>query len=230
MQPEFWIKKWEGGTQGFNQTVATPLLVKHFSALELGDNSSIFVPLCGKSIDMIWLVKQGYNVVGCELVEPVVQSFFSEQKIEVIVTTHPTKANLKCYQGQLDGQDIRIWSGNIFDLSADDIGHIDGVYDRAALVALPDNESSALRQQYAEHVIKLTNKAPQLLITLALSDENESIYDKIPGPPFFIPKPTLLSYFDQDYSVVLIAHDEDGRRTSKGREWRNLVWHLLPKS
>lgn len=77
MNPEFWQKKrWQEGRIGFNQSTVNPLLTEYFNRLNLTAGSRIFVPLCGKSIDMVWLATQGYDVVGVELVETAVQEFF----------------------------------------------------------------------------------------------------------------------------------------------------------
>jgi len=81
MNPEFWHKRWQEKRTGFHQSEVNPLLIKHFSALRLPIGSRVLVPLCGKSVDMMWLVNEGYNVVGVELVETAVQDFFTEQNI-----------------------------------------------------------------------------------------------------------------------------------------------------
>jgi len=72
MNPEFWQARWQDKRTGFNQPEVNPLLTKYLTALNLPSGSRVFVPLCGKSIDMIWLASQGYDVVGVELVESAV--------------------------------------------------------------------------------------------------------------------------------------------------------------
>ena len=42
---------------------------------------SIFVPLCGKTLDLIWLNEKGHTVMGCELSEVAAKQFFEENKI-----------------------------------------------------------------------------------------------------------------------------------------------------
>lgn len=101
MTPEFWHKRWQEKRIGFNQSAVNPLLTEYIDHLDLAVGSRIFVPLCGKSIDMVWLAAQGYDVVGVELVETAVQEFFAEQNIQSIVSQHAENPDIKCYQGQL---------------------------------------------------------------------------------------------------------------------------------
>ncbi len=78
MNAEFWHSRWQEKRIGFNQSAVNPLLINYFKQLNLPAGSLVFVPLCGKSIDMAWLAAQGYDVVGVELVETAVQAFFTE--------------------------------------------------------------------------------------------------------------------------------------------------------
>ena len=96
MNPEFWQARWQDKRIGFNQPKVNPLLVKYFSVLDLPVGSRVFAPLCGKSIDMRWLLEQGYDVVGVELVESAVEEFFAEQNISATIIVHPNHADIKC--------------------------------------------------------------------------------------------------------------------------------------
>ena len=167
MQAAFWRSRWQEGRIGFHQSEVNPLLLKHFDTLNLPKGSRILVPLSGKSVDMAWLAHQGYDVVGIELVESAVQAFFVEQDITPTMSQPTANIAIKRYQGQLSGQTIELWVADIFALTATDIGQIDAIYDRAALIALPLDT----RPRYSDHIrhmsVSVENKnAPQLLITL----------------------------------------------------------------
>lgn len=196
MNAEFWQARWQEGSIGFNQPKVNPLLIHYFAALNLPVGNCIFAPLCGKSIDMLWLAEQGYHVVGAELVESAVQDFFSEQHITPTIYEHTNNSAIKCYVGQLSDHpsaySISLWVGDIFALSADDIGQIDAVYDRAALIAMPAD----MRLKYSEQVIKLSGNAPQLLLTLNY-DQNEWV-----GPPFSISHEQIQQYYSECYQVT----------------------------
>src|SRR5690606_5584246 len=179
MNSKFWQQRWQEGRIGFHQFDVNPELIKYFSALALPFGSRVLVPLCGKSVDMVWLAYAGYDVVGIELVESAVQAFFIEQNITPTITEFTSAADgstLKRYQGQLAGQTITLWVADIFALSPTAIGDIAAVYDRAALIALPAD----VRPDYSKRIYKLSNNAPQLLITLNYDQSKKD------GPPFSI--------------------------------------------
>lgn len=231
MTPDFWQKKWQSKQIGFNQQQPNPLLVKHIAALNLNENSRVFVPLCGKSIDMVWLASQKLEVVGVELVGQAVIEFFDENNIAASAHPHPNNSSLKYYQGQFDGCPITLWVGDIFELSAADVGKIDAIYDRAALVALPDNDDgeNALRVQYSKQLITLTNNAQQLLLTFGLDEVDESTYKDYPGPPFLISQADLGRYYDHAYKRHLLERYETKQTNPDNKRWLNLAWHLIPK-
>ena len=169
MQADFWYQKWEKDEIGFHRNETNPFLVTHFEKLNLVEGNRVFLPLCGKTRDFAWLLAGGFRVAGAELSEIAVQCLFDDLRIESTVTR----------LGQLShycAKNIDIFVGNIFNVSAELLGIVDAVYDRAALVALP----KIMRNAYASHLIQITQAAPQLLITFE--------YDQrlIDGPPFSI--------------------------------------------
>ena len=192
MNPEFWQTRWQEKRIGFNQSEVNPLLMKHFNHLNLPAGSRIFVPLCGKSIDMVWLAAQGYDVIGVELVETAVQEFFAEQNISPTVHQHLDNPAVKYYQGPLAEQTVTLWVADIFALTAEDIGGVDAVYDKAALIALPAN----MRPQYSEQIRQLSRNTSQILLTLNY-DQN-----KKDGPPFSISGPQVQQYYGSHYQIT----------------------------
>lgn len=230
MNPNFWQNAWQNNKVGFNQSKTNQLLMKHLPALNLQPGNRILVPLCGKSIDMVWLACQNYNVVGVELVELAVKQFFAENKMKPILAQHPTNPNLKYYQGSFGPQTITLWVGDIFELTADDIGPIDAIYDRAALVALPDEDHhDSLRIRYTQQLMKLAPNAQQLLLNFGLSGVDESQYANYSGPPFLIPIQKIYDYYQQAYDISLLESYETQRVNSEGHPWLNYAWQLSPK-
>ena len=216
MNPEFWQTRWQEKRIGFNQSDVNPLLIKYFADLKLPIGSRILVPLCGKSIDMLWLAHQGFDVVGIELVESAVQEFFIEQDIAYTITEHDKHPNIKCYQGQLLEQTITLWVADIFALNSDDIGHVDAVYDRAALIAMP----AELRPQYSQQVINLSRNAPQLLLTLNY-DQNERA-----GPPFSISQEQVQQYYGNDYQMNKLEEEPSTLNAAPEMAVTEPVWLL----
>lgn len=216
MNPEFWQTRWQEKRIGFNQPEVNPLLVKYFSELNLSVGSRIFVPLCGKSIDMVWLAHQGFDVVGIELVESAAQEFFIEQAISYTVIEHSKQTDIKCYQGEIAGRTIDLWVADIFTLSADDIGHVDAVYDRAALIAMP----AELRPQYSEKIRTLSCNASQLLLTLNY-DQNERA-----GPPFSISQEQVQQYYGNDYQMNKLEEEPSTLNAAPEMAVTEPVWLL----
>ncbi|WP_296207306.1 thiopurine S-methyltransferase [Psychrobacter sp. UBA3480] len=230
MNPEFWHKRWQEGRIGFNQSTVNPLLTEYFNRLNLTAGSRIFVPLCGKSIDMVWLATQGYDVVGIELVETAVQEFFAEQNIQPTVYQQADNPMIKYYQGQLSGQIITLWVADIFALTAKDIGSIDAVYDKAALIVLPDD----MRVRYSEQVRKLSNNTskvdganneitPQLLLTLNYDQRKKN------GPPFSINANQLEQYYSDHYQICELASVPSSIGSAPDITVKENVWLLSSK-
>jgi len=184
MEADFWLERWRDGRTHFHQTRVTPLLAKYWPTLQLPAGSRVLVPLCGKSLDMVWLAQQGQRVLGVELSPLAVEQFFAENDWQPAVReTGPGKT--------YTAGDIDIYCGDIFDLGADVLGDCVGAYDRAALVALP----AAMRARYARHVYgQLSNAYRGLLITL---DYDQA---QMEGPPFSVP--------DEEVQAVYAGHSE----------------------
>ena len=169
MEESFWHQRWREGAIGFHLAEPNPLLVAHFARLQVPKGSRVFLPLCGKTNDLAWLLAAGYRVAGAELSRIAIDALFSGLHV---TPTIETVGALTRYSAP----DIDFLVGNIFDVSAEVLGPVDAVYDRAALVALP----ATMRGDYASHLQAITGMAPQLLISFE--------YDQrlIDGPPFSI--------------------------------------------
>ncbi|MEM7057706.1 MAG: thiopurine S-methyltransferase [Pseudomonadota bacterium] len=185
MEAQFWHKRWEKDELGFDQPQPNALMVSHFQALGLAKGARVFVPLCGKTIDIKWLLDQGMHVAGAELSEIAVSDLFKLLGIEPTITD---AGSLKHYHA--DGIDI--WAGDIFDLDAETLGPVDATYDRAAVVALPEG----MRDRYVAHVAAITGQTQQLTITF---DYDQSVMD---GPPFSVPSASVHGLYDDLYTVT----------------------------
>ena len=221
MDSKFWQQRWQDGRIGFHKSNVNPQLTEYFSELAVPISGQVLVPLCGKSVDMVWLAHAGYDVVGVELVETAVQAFFAEQKVIPTITEFTSatvNAILKRYQGQLAGQTITLWAADIFALSATDIGEINAVYDRAALIALP----ATMRADYSAQIVKLSNHAPQLLITLNYDQSKKD------GPPFSISQQQLQQYYDTDYKIIELENQSSTLNSASELAVTEQVWLLNP--
>lgn len=184
MDQEFWLARWQANQIGFHEGVPNALLVAHFAALGVPAGGRVFVPLCGKSNDMLWLRAQGMRVVGAELSRLAVEQFFAELGLDPVVSPAGRLA-------RFEAEHVTIFAGDIFDLDRAALGAVDAIYDRAALVALPE----PMRARYAAHLVELTQAAPQLLITF----EYDQTHHK--GPPFSVEASEVAAHYDAGYRL-----------------------------
>ena len=157
MNADFWNQRWQNQQIAFHQGRVNPLLDTHVGKLALTPGDRVFVPLCGKAIDMRWLIDQGYSVVGVELSPIAVRDFFTEHAL-----SYQTRqaGELTVYENE--SKSLALWCGDFFSLSRDALGEFAAVYDRAALIALPDE----MRTRYVDHLLRITApNTPILLLT-----------------------------------------------------------------
>lgn len=188
MDASFWDQRWKNNEIAFHENKVNPLLVKHFKTLSLAKSSRVFVPLCGKTLDIAWLIANGFCVVGAELIETAIQQLFTELGV---VPKISVTGEVKHYSAK----NIDIFVGDIFTVSRKMLGLVDAIYDRAALVALPKD----MRHRYTEHLMQITNIAPQLLITFEY-DQNV-----MAGPPFAISHEEIDQHYQNSYSLTRLA-------------------------
>ncbi|MBM6551703.1 thiopurine S-methyltransferase [Marinomonas ostreistagni] len=163
---DFWLERWQAGRIGFHRDEVNPWLTQYWPQVARG--AKVLVPLCGKSADLLWLANQGYDVTGVELSPMAVVQFFGDNDL-----TYQTEqvGHLKIHQAH--DLPLRIVEGDYFDF--DETG-FDACYDRAAMVAMPEEK----REQYVQHTKqRLQAGASLLLITLSYDGEQA-------GPPFSV--------------------------------------------
>lgn len=188
MEPSFWHNRWQTNQTGWHESTVNPLLIAHFPSLNVPPGGRVFVPLCGKSLDLGWLLSQGYTVTGAELSELAVTQLFAE------LGMGPTISEAGKHR-LFHGEKIDIFVGDLFNLSRETLRPVDAVYDRAALVALPEE----IRVQYTSHLKAITALAPQLVIGYE--------YDQTmaPGPPFSLTPDELHRHYGDNYTLTPLA-------------------------
>ena len=189
MDPDFWHARWEANQIGFHQDQINVYLENHWSILDLDPGSRVLVPLCGKSLDLLWLREQGHTVIGIELSHIAVQAFFEENGINPVV-----QEETHCTRWSYDG--IELLRGDFYNCEAADLGKVDALYDRAALIAL----TAGQRQRYAQRLAQLLKPGtPGLLVTL------EYDQDEMDGPPFAVSSDEVRRLYDQTYRIEQLA-------------------------
>ena len=207
MDHNFWLDRWQNADIGFHQEAAHDSLVRHWPSIGVPKSAHVLVPLCGKSLDMVWLAGQGHAVIGTELAEAAVDQFFAER------SRTPASVTEGAFVVKRAGP-FEIWCGDHLQLDPAVTRRIGGVFDRAALVAMP----RVMQQAYADQFAALTPTGiPVLLVTL---DYDPSEMD---GPPFPITPQRIDELFGANFRITLLERRE-GLSFSRNLQKRGLSW------
>lgn len=192
MDEQFWQARWAENQIGFHQHEVNPYLQRYWPRLELPRGARVLVPLCGKTLDMVWLAGQGHRVLGIELAERAVQDFFAEQALIPEVTQ---QGALRRYSVGA----IEILQGDFFALGAADVADCHALYDRAAIIALPP----AMRDDYVSHLERiLPTSCEGLMVTL---DYEQARLD---GPPFSVSEAEVRQRLEAGWEVELLERND----------------------
>jgi thiopurine S-methyltransferase len=170
MESDFWEQRWAEGRIGWHREHVHEALAANLGRLTDGRPSKVLVPLCGKTVDLVHLARAGHEVVGVELVEQAIDELFAEHRIEPRITEGPAAKRFSADR-------LTVLCADFFDVTPADVGPIDCVYDRAALIALPEG----LRGRYVTHLLELLRPGARvLLVTLDYEAGAKT------GPPFAV--------------------------------------------
>jgi thiopurine S-methyltransferase len=184
-----WIARWREGRIHFHVDKPNPILERYIDQLLPEGSGRVFVPLCGKSVDLRWLVEQGHEVVGVELAEKAVEDLFKE------IGRNPTISNQDGFQSwQSNGLEVLV--GDLLELDAEVSGQFDAIWDRAALVALRPSD----RDRYAPHIKEFLQPSGRILLSTISYDVS-----KMEGPPFSVSADEVHRHFGNTLSVEKIG-------------------------
>jgi len=200
MQARDWLETWEIEQIRFHKAEVHPDLLRHSKRLLGKAKHRVLVPLCGKTLDMPWLVSQGHEVVGIELSPIAAEAVFEENGLAFSMRR---RDGLNFYEGP----NLTIICGDIFKVRREHVGDPDRVWDRAAMVAL----SPSVREAY---VAKIRELASPGHILLSAFGYDETLKD---GPPYAIPQKQIRRIYPE-MEVLAVSEDVD----SLCQEWRDL--------
>lgn len=190
METEYWLKRWREGRTGWHHEEVMPLLVQHWSALNVRPGARVLVPLCGKSLDMLWLSQQGMRVLGIDVSPIAIESFLAENQLHA--RTRSTAEGTHYEVTNAPGGDIEIINGDVFEADSEAVAQCAAFYDRAALIAMP----APMRDRLANDVyLQLPADSSGLLITLDYPEH------EMQGPPFSVDDAEVHRLFDRQWNV-----------------------------
>ena len=187
-----WESRWQEGRIGFHLPEVNSYLLRYFDKLLAQDTESVFVPLCGKTLDLPWLGRRTKKVVGIELVHKAVQDFFKENKL-----THSIQKSGKL--NLFSNDNIDLFQGDFFDLNKAQTSLFEAIYDRASIVAFDRSE----RQRYVNHLMSFLKPGGRILLITLEYDQN-----KMTGPPFSVPTDEIEWLYAQ-YGILELLETSD---------------------
>ena len=209
MEPSFWHERWARAETGFHQQHINVHLQQFWTQLQLPPGQRVFVPLCGKSCDVLWLAGEGYPVTGVEISPIAVEAFFAENRLS------PRRWREGAFE-YWEADEIRILLGDFFSLEPHHLTDCAGIYDRASLIALPP----ALRVRYADKLGSVSPCASRLLLVTMEYDQTV-----LAGPPFAVRETEVRALYEPAYTVELLYTRDALAEESRWRE-RGLTWLL----
>ena len=202
-----WESRWQEDRIGFHLKEVNPYLMRFSDQLLHQNPDRVFVPLCGKTLDLYWLKTKTKKVIGVELVSKAVQDFFAENNIDYLLQQDETLQ-------KFSSKSIDIYLGDFFDLNPEQTSSFKAIYDRASIVAIEKPE----RREYVEHLISFLDKAGRILLITMEYNQNQ-----MEGPPYSVPAKEIESLFAPLSSLKLLETRDilDDRFRDKG------LTHLL---
>ena len=194
-----WLHFWESNETNWHSDTITQELVEYFELFELEPEDKVFVPLCGKSLDMLYIMNQGFSVVGVEISEIGVRQFFRENDLTYKIT-RVDDFDLYSYEN------LEIYCGDFFSLTSKHLNNVKAVFDSKSLIALePD-----LRQKYVKYLNDIISVGARiLLVTLQYPQHQMS------GPPFSVDKSEVESLFSMTFESRELRSFNDIENESK---------------
>jgi len=209
MHPDQWLDRWKQNKIGFHESRVNPYLPQYLPRFNLKPGDTIFLPLCGKALDIAWLAEQGFQVIGIELSEIAIKSFFAEQDL------HYQQFETDQFILRKSGS-ISLIQGDYFALRQEHLADCKMVYDRASLIAIDADN----RDRYCAHMRSIVPvDADMLLVTLEYEQAQMS------GPPFAVLKQEVDQYYAAHYSIEVLEQNDV---IDEKRRWRDQgLTHLI---
>ena len=192
MNRDFWLERWQRNEIGFHQESIHRFLPRYWPRLDLTAGARVFVPLCGKSRDMLWLRDAGFEVIGVELSGRAAEDFCAEHGLAMTRRRDGAFDSFHC-------RGITIYVGDFFELAPRHVDGVGAVFDRAALVALPP----LMRARYAAHMAALQAAGTQTLLVSFEYDQT-----RMDGPPFSVTAAEVRELYAGTSRVELLQREE----------------------
>lgn len=212
MEISYWQSRWKEKKIGWHLDKVYPLLPKVWPQVSVNGNARVLVPLCGKSLDMIWLAEQGCDVRGVEVSASALREF---RDLYPSTFTVSESHGFTIYKSEK----MELWEGDFLKFPATAISSPDLVYDKAAMVALPPE----MRPAYSRKVLELCCKKTKILLQTF-----DYVQEEMNGPPFSVTEKEVQNHFGDHFELTLMHEQSKLELLNKFRR-RGLTSKLKEK-
>jgi thiopurine S-methyltransferase len=195
LETDEWVRRWAEGRICFHRATVQPWLVEAAARFLPRGDECVFVPLCGKSVDLLWLEQRGHPVVGVEIAEQACRDFLREHGR--VAAEHPSPPFHVFSSGR-----IELLCGDFFAFERDRHGDFPAILDRAALIALP----AARREEYARRILTLLRPGGRMLLVGVEYDES-----KMAGPPFSVTRAEVARHYGAACTIEPLGEHDVAR-------------------
>lgn len=192
MELSYWQARWEKDKTGWHMQQVYPHLKTYWHKLGLKEGATVLVPLCGKSLDLLWLKERNLEVIGVELSEKAAEIFFDKHELPYQKKKYGNFTHFR-------SENLSIWNGDFFKLKPDALPTVDAIYDKAAMIALPPER----REVYARHILGFCHSQSQILMNTFEYPQEEML-----GPPFSVPEKEIKHYYGKYFKIDLLAETD----------------------
>lgn len=205
--------QWTNRKIGFHLPDVNALLLKHIHHIfpsktddddaKTCSNTRVFVPLCGKTVDMTYLTTMSSEVVGVEGIRQALEEYAKESYDDLQIDVD--KTTIKNGFEYFSGKKITLLRGDYFELDESKTnGKFGIIYDRASMVAIEPSK----RSEYVDVLGKLLLKKGDdndestgggRILLISLERKSSKLSDdelKVVGPPFTLPESTVRELYE----------------------------------
>lgn len=220
MEISYWQSRWKNGKTGWHMDYVYPPLVRLWPQLSIESGAHVLVPLCGKNLDIHWLIDQGCSVTGVDI---------SQEALEHIIKKHPEPFTEDSSHGFsiYRSKSLVLWRGDFMKLPAGEVPPIDLIYDTKAIIALP----AKMRDNYTKKLLSLAHPKTQMLIQTLEYKQSE-----MNGPPFSVDEQELKHLLGNRFTLKCI-HEQSKLEELQRFQQRGLssylnekIYHLIPSN
>jgi len=194
---ETWIKCWDDTDTTWVLDHVHPCLPRHSKKL-LGNDTTgnkILIPLCGDTLALKWLADLGNIVIGIEISEKAIQSFF--KNTDIVYDVEPMNSNPDGKIFISEDRTIQIFCCDLYELNPEHepkLRNIDAIWDSASFSAVEPEE----RMQYGKVLRSFVVSGTTYMLETT---------DRTPGqgPSYFIPKEEI----ERSFGLRCVAQQID---------------------